>query len=528
MSMQYYWEELGLLRDPFQDGSNHAFLKIEEWDNYYDLLKHLVKYSNSIKLITGEIGVGKTTFVKNFKRRCEHECEIFYLVANTNWKSADYVFEIARQLQLSNNNYEVDWWQKTITEYIFQHKTHYLFIIDNAHDLSDEELVFFTRWLSVLPIEDPKLHFFFIGHLALITRLQTLLSDTEYRQFIRVFKLNPLTLSQIKAYLESLLLAAGYQGKEEIFINKAIKDIFNVSNGTFSKIQQIARTTLMEQVMKKKNICILINKYKTFLILSAVFLGVLSLVLLNHAKIKPVSDRADIVDLVAETDDNQAIDINLEKTIQATKDSVEFLSQPQEEPKVLQQNDTDIVLDNAQAISNQNSHESTDLISIDTPEHMEQTISSSDKQEDILAAHHYSNFTQASAEDVEGYSIDDFKEMKKQVTEKSNKNSPIEQIEKEILLKKGSLFTIQLTAVHSENVAKKYIKTHQLMPAYYFRTQSKGKTLYAIIYGEYATEYAAQSSLKRLSAKIKNKPSQYWVRKYSDVHKIIKKNKTPD
>jgi len=194
-------------------------------------LKYGLLYANGYVVLTGDVGVGKTTLVNALIESLDENV----LVANINHPTLDtieFLSLIAKtydpSVEITNKTDFLLFFKSFLQKTYTKNKTA-LLIIDESHRLS-RELLEEIRLLSNMEHTGDKLiHIFFVGQ----NELKTLLLSPEcraLRQRVTLFyDLEPLSEDQTKSYMTHRLKVAGTE--KELFTPEAIHKIQDFTKG---------------------------------------------------------------------------------------------------------------------------------------------------------------------------------------------------------------------------------------------------------------------------------------------------------
>lgn len=209
-------------------------------------------------VITGEVGAGKTTLVRNLFRKLEPEKIVAAQIANTNLDSDDTLRMVAAAfgLPLPQGNpgkASVLIGLEQFFRKCEQQGKRALLVVDEAQNLSArtvEEL----RMLSNFQGDDkPLLQTFLLGQPEF---RKTLLSSDmqQLRQRVSAtYHLGPLDLAETRSYIEHRLKTAGWSG-DPVFDEDAFAVIHDYAGGIPRKINALCdRLLLMGYLEKLRN-----------------------------------------------------------------------------------------------------------------------------------------------------------------------------------------------------------------------------------------------------------------------------------
>ncbi|MDO8954884.1 MAG: AAA family ATPase [Gammaproteobacteria bacterium] len=254
-----YLEYYHLAQKPFQINTDPAFLWFgEKHKEALATLKYGLLEDKSFLLLTGDIGVGKTTIINAFLQDLDKH-DLVAVINDPLLNKPDFFSHIAKAFGLAGKLTTKGLFLITFGKFLLDQ--HYqgkrlLLIVDECqllnHDLLEE-----IRLLSNLENNGTKLiNIFFIGQLEFIDIL-LLPENKAIRQRITVnYNILPLSLEETEKYIEHRLTVAGANRK--IFNKSAIREIFQFSNGYPRLINVISDRALLtgfitssKQIQKK-------------------------------------------------------------------------------------------------------------------------------------------------------------------------------------------------------------------------------------------------------------------------------------
>ena len=228
-----YKEYYGLSQKPFSLLPNPEFLFMSNQHSVaISTLDFGIMTETGFTVITGDIGAGKTTLVRNFLSHVDSTKLTVGLLTNTlrsfgslmEWILLAFDLDFKNMSNVERYKIFIDY---VISEYAMGKRV--VLIIDEAQNIDPpafEEL----RVLSNINADNDMLfQIILVGQ----PQLRRILSDSSLEQFAqRVvidFHLEALTKSEVKDYIRHRLATAG--GSEEIFTNSACNHIAYFSKG---------------------------------------------------------------------------------------------------------------------------------------------------------------------------------------------------------------------------------------------------------------------------------------------------------
>ncbi|MBU0672997.1 MAG: AAA family ATPase [Candidatus Margulisbacteria bacterium] len=210
--------------------------------------------TQGIALLTGEVGSGKTTFMRHFLDSLNHNSYQCFYFSQTVRTARSFFRALAVELGLLPKFFIEDVSRQVKTELVNifrKQKLLPILIIDEAQNLSDmvlEEIRLLTNFKM-----DSKnyLSVFLLGHPALKARLK-LSPYTALRQRISFsYHLTGLEQDEVDPYLIHRLKLAGRS--KSVFTSEAVTLLFNYSKGLPRVINTLAHEALFLAASKEKN-----------------------------------------------------------------------------------------------------------------------------------------------------------------------------------------------------------------------------------------------------------------------------------
>ncbi len=258
MYLQYYQ----LAQKPFQINTDPAFLWFgEKHKEALATLKYGILENKSFLLLTGDVGVGKTTIINALLEVLDKN-DLVAVINDPMLDKLDFFTHIAKAFGLSGNCTTKGHFLITFGKFLLEQ--HYqgkriLLIVDESQLLS-HELLEEIRLFSNLEKNGTKLiNIFFVGQLEL-NDILLLPENKAIRQRITVnYNIPPLSFEETEKYIEYRLAVAGATRK--IFDKSAIREIFHFSKGYPRLINVLAdRALLTGFIASNKHIGIKIIK----------------------------------------------------------------------------------------------------------------------------------------------------------------------------------------------------------------------------------------------------------------------------
>lgn len=246
MGMEMYLEYYQLIRKPFQINTDPAFLWFgEKQKEALATLKYGIQENKGFLLLTGDVGVGKTTIIKSFLQGLDKN-DLAVVVYTPVLDSLDFFNYVARLFGLPGDFTTKGAFLDAFSEFLL--KSHYqgkrvLLIIDECQLLSPSLLAEIKLFLNFEKNGSTLINICFVGQLE----FNDILLNPENRGIRQRIAVNycipPLSLNETEHYIEYRLAVAGTDKK--IFKPNAIREIFRFSKGYPRLINIIADRALL-------------------------------------------------------------------------------------------------------------------------------------------------------------------------------------------------------------------------------------------------------------------------------------------
>jgi len=245
----------GFTKDPFNLTPDPDFLYLTP--SYREALAQLiygVRGKKGLILLTGEVGVGKTTILKSFLNYLKHTGGLSAFIFNSILEPIEFFHLVCEGLGLSRPNNKADFLislNKFLTQCLEEQKA-VAIVVDEAHNLSPLLLEEIRLLLNLETNNQKLLQIVLCGQPELWEKLNTpKLRQLRQRIALR-FILNPLNRKETENYIKTRLIKAG--GKSNIFNTQAIDRIYTYSKGIPRIINIICDHALIEGYATDKKI----------------------------------------------------------------------------------------------------------------------------------------------------------------------------------------------------------------------------------------------------------------------------------
>ncbi len=198
-------------------------------------------------IITGEVGAGKTTLVRNLFKKIEPGKIVAAQIANTGLNSDDTLRIVSAAFELPYENLSKASLLIGIEKFLHQcdrDNKRALLVVDEAQNLSSHSVEELRMLSNYQTDEKPLLQTFLLGQPEF---RKTLLGKDlqQLRQRVSAtYHLGPMDLSETRAYIEHRLSIAGWY-EDPSFSKEAFAGIYDYSGGIPRKINTLCERLLL-------------------------------------------------------------------------------------------------------------------------------------------------------------------------------------------------------------------------------------------------------------------------------------------
>jgi len=255
-----YYKVLGFEKEPFSTSPDPEFfyLSREHEAALTNILIEL-RLKRGLSVILGDIGTGKTTLSRKLIQELkEREDFIFHIVLDPNFENEHlFLTSLARNFDIDTSSHPsptvVDL-REALEKFLFQkgvseNKTVAL-IIDEAQKLNENSLEILRILLNYETNEFKLLQLILLGQLELHSKIMNIPNFFDRISF--KFTLNPLDFNETKEMIEFRIRQAGYKANMHLFLEDAVREIYQHSRGYPRRITMICHKALKALVLKNK------------------------------------------------------------------------------------------------------------------------------------------------------------------------------------------------------------------------------------------------------------------------------------
>ncbi len=243
-----YLSYFGFKEYPFNVTPDPKFLYFGE--AYQDALAYLVygiRMRKGFVVLTGEIGIGKTTVINALLERLDDSHRVAHLV-HSNMSLKDMLRFIFRDFGLDAVGKSKSELLLTLQDFLIrldQKGGNAVLIIDEAQNLRSWQLEEIRLLSNIETAKRKLLQIVLVGQPELLH----MINSTELRQFKQRislhFHLKPLSKEEVENYIEHRVKMTGYMGKK-LFEDGAVDEIYKFSEGIPRLVNAICDKALVK------------------------------------------------------------------------------------------------------------------------------------------------------------------------------------------------------------------------------------------------------------------------------------------
>ncbi len=244
-----YRQRYGLSEDPFANDYSFPLFTGAGRRQLLDQLLHLCQFSNSVLVVMGEYGVGKTRVAHAFMDSLSDQDQICFLSLSSGQSLEQILLSILQSFGIdvgdvpSTENLLANLEAFIAEEAVSEDDGLAVVVIDNAHLLDDQSILVLTSLLNNFPQQN-RLHLVLLGEPQLMSRLERLTPETL---LINDFHVQPFGLLETVDYLNFRMEMADYLGPE-IFTEALVDPWWRQTQGELSALHELAQERLLESV----------------------------------------------------------------------------------------------------------------------------------------------------------------------------------------------------------------------------------------------------------------------------------------
>ena len=248
-----YFKVLGFEKEPFSTSPDPEFfyLSKEHEPALTNVLIEL-RLKRGLSVILGDVGTGKTTLSRKLLQELKARDDfVFHIILDPSFENEElFLTSLMRNFEIqTTGNFNAPTildLRESLERFLFQravteNKTVTL-IIDEAQKLSEASLEVLRVLLNYETNEFKLLQLILLGQLELHSRILNI--SNFYDRISFKYTLNPLDFNETQEMIEFRVRQAGYKASMNLFLDAAVKEIYEYSRGYPRQITMLCHKAL--------------------------------------------------------------------------------------------------------------------------------------------------------------------------------------------------------------------------------------------------------------------------------------------
>lgn len=256
-----YFKILGFEQEPFSTSPDPEFFYLSK-EHEIALTNILIelRLKRGLSVILGDIGTGKTSLSRKLIQELKDRNDfLFHIILDPTFENENlFLASLVRNFDIeipanarADNMLDL---REFLERFLFQkgvteNKTITL-IIDEAQKLNEASFEVLRVLLNYETNKFKLLQLVLLGQMELHSKIMNILNFFDRISF--KFTLNPLDFNETKELIEFRIRQAGYKSNMHLFLDGAVKEIYQYTRGYPRQITMFCHKALKELVLKNK------------------------------------------------------------------------------------------------------------------------------------------------------------------------------------------------------------------------------------------------------------------------------------
>jgi general secretion pathway protein A len=254
-----YFKILGFEKEPFSTSPDPEFFYLsKEHETALTNILIELQLRRGLSVILGDVGTGKTTLSRKLVQELMMRQEfVFHIMLDPSFENENlFLSSLLRNFEIIPTLGEpsiIDL-RESLERFLFhkgvtENKIVTL-IIDESQKLSESNLELLRVFLNYETNKFKLLQLVLLGQLELHSRIMNIPNFLDRISF--KYTLNPLDFNESKEMIEFRIRQAGYRASINLFLDEAIREIYDYSRGYPRQMTMLAHKALKSLIIKKK------------------------------------------------------------------------------------------------------------------------------------------------------------------------------------------------------------------------------------------------------------------------------------
>jgi len=257
-----YYKMLGFDKEPFSTSPDPEFLYMSH-EHETAMTNTLIELhlKRGMNIILGDIGTGKTTLSRKLVQELGKRSKfLFQMVLNPTFESEkDFMTALMRNFNMMPDPHYNgtladcrDIFEKFLLEKVLREDRIVILIIDEAQKLSEQSLETLRVLLNYETNEFKLIQIVLLGQMELLPKITKI--ENFYDRISFKFTLYPFNVNETKEMIRFRLKQAGYKSKINLFMDDAVKQIYDHTGGYPRRITVLCHKALKAMILKNRYI----------------------------------------------------------------------------------------------------------------------------------------------------------------------------------------------------------------------------------------------------------------------------------
>ncbi len=256
-----YYRVLGFEKEPFSTSPDPDFFYLShEHDRALTNVLIELRLKRGLSVVLGDVGTGKTTLSRKLVQDLrEREDCLFHIMLDPSFENRTLFMQslvknfgvpIENQSQMAS----ITDLRESLERFLFQKgvvegKT-VILIIDEAQKLDPMSMEVLRLLLNYETNQFKLLQLVLLGQIELLSSIRNIPNFMDRISFKTM--INPLEYEEMKEMIYFRIRQAGYQAKMDLFLEDALKEIFQSTRGYPRQVTMLCHRALKEMLIKNK------------------------------------------------------------------------------------------------------------------------------------------------------------------------------------------------------------------------------------------------------------------------------------
>ena len=255
-----YYKVLGFETEPFSTSPDPEFFYLSR-KHQTALTKILIELHlrRGLSVVLGDVGTGKTSLSRKLIQELkENEEFLLHIILDPSFESEyQFLHLLARHFNVPPADLKDTTTlqlKELLERFLFQksvvEKKMVVLVVDEAQKLNEMSLEVLRVLLNFETNQFKLLQLVLLGQMEFYPRIVNIPNFFDRISF--KYSLFPFNLEETKEMIDFRIRQAGYKAKMQLFLNDAIKEIYEATQGYPRRITMLCHSALKDLVLRKK------------------------------------------------------------------------------------------------------------------------------------------------------------------------------------------------------------------------------------------------------------------------------------